>query len=58
MFLVTLQNLRVKTIVMKTPHISVLEQRENKMVFTWKLHPSWLAFIVLENTMHVTRGEK
>lgn len=50
--------LESKTTVMKTPHTSLLEQRESKLAFSWKLHPYWLAFIVLEGTMHAIGGEK
>lgn len=28
------------------------------MVFTQRLHPYWLAFMVLEGAMHITRGKK
>lgn len=42
----------------KTPHTWVIEYREIKQVLTWKLHLYWLAFIVLEASMHVTRVKK
>lgn len=33
------------------------EHRKIKLIFTWNLHPYWLAFTVLEGSMQLPRGE-
>lgn len=45
-----------KTPMWKTP-IFESECGEIKVESTWKLHSDWLAFIMLEGSMHMNRGE-
>lgn len=45
-----------KTPVWKTP-ISESECGEIKVEPTWKVHSDWLAFIIVEGSMHMNRGE-
>lgn len=30
----------------------IIEHEENKLMFSWKLYPFWLTFMVLEGVMH------
>lgn len=42
-----------KTLLFKTPHTRVIEHEDIKVVLTWKLHPYWVAFIVLKGTVQL-----
>lgn len=47
-----------KILLLKILHSWVIEHREIKLILTWKLHPFWLAFMVLEGAMNAIKGEK
>ena len=64
----TLQNITISlgnpselngdTLLPKTPHPSIMAHREIKLELTWRLHQCWLAFIVMEGTLHATKAER
>lgn len=43
--------------VIKTHHNSVIEHGETELSLTWKLHPHWLAYAVLDGAMHARGGK-
>lgn len=47
-----------KILLLRTPCTWLIDHGEIELVFTWKLHSYWLAFMVLQVPMHSTRGEK
>lgn len=46
-----------KTLLLKIPYTWVMGHGENKMVLTWKLQASWLAFIVLQGSVFTAKEE-
>lgn len=49
--------LDVKALLQKTSNNWAVGHGEIKLLLTCKLHPHWLAFIVLKVSMHATRGK-
>lgn len=43
--------LYAKCLLLKSPYTRVIVNGEIKLVFTLKLHPYWLTFIVLQDVM-------
>lgn len=39
-------------------HICIIQFDVINLVWTWKLHPYWVTFTVMEDAMHATGGEK
>lgn len=46
-----------KTLLLKTSNSGVTEQKEIKLILTWKLHPYWLGLMMPEGAMKTTRKE-
>lgn len=43
---------------LKIPHSYVIKHREIYLIFHWMIYPDWLVFIVLKDTIYITRIEK
>lgn len=50
------QELDSKILFLKTSYTWVVEHWQIKLALKWKLYTYWLAFIVLEDAIHATRG--
>lgn len=46
------------TLLLQILHTRIIEHGEIKLILTVKLHPDWLAFIVVEGAMYAYQGRK
>lgn len=47
-----------ETLLLKKPHTLVIEHGEIKLVLSWKLHPYWLHFVILQDAIDPATGEE
>lgn len=47
-----------KILSLKTTLTNLIEHKEFELVPNQRFYPYWLVFMVLEGTVHITRGEK